>query len=234
MEGEFKPASEIPAAERKREWLRYYSPKRIHEQLLEVRMLAGLPIASVLEIGPYLGLVTAMLDNAGFEVTTMDMIAPSFERPRRPHIEMDLTEIEPKRLEGFDCILCCATLEHLPFEAAETALRAFHASCVPYVLISVPYQGTQAFFQAYLNRYLFRQHFSFKKLRFLRTFRSDPSAGGHGHKWEIGYKGRALKDFERLLTEIGFTIRRREFSYPSYCVFHLLERRGPGGPDEPD
>ena len=70
MAGEFKPASEIPAAERKREWLRYYSPKRIHEQLLEVRMLAGLPIASVLEIGPYLGLVTAMLDNAGFEVTS--------------------------------------------------------------------------------------------------------------------------------------------------------------------
>ena len=99
------------------------------------------------------------------------------------------------------------------------------------MLISVPYQGTQAFFQAYLNRYLFRQHFSFKKLRFLRTFHPDPSAGGHGHKWEIGYKGRALEDFERLLTEIGFTIRRREFSYPSYCVFHLLERRGPGGPD---
>ncbi len=224
MAGEFKPADRTTAEERKREWLRYYAPKRIHEQLLQVRMLAGLPVATVLEIGPYLGLVTAMLDNAGFEVTTLDMIAPSFERPRRPHLEMDLAAPEAERLRGFDCILCCATLEHLPFEVAQAALRAFHAAGAPYVLISLPYQGTQAFFQAYWNRYLFRHHFSFKKLRFLRPFAPDPVGDPHGHKWEIGYKGRSLKAFEALLGEIGFTIRRREFSYPSYCVFHLLER----------
>ena len=28
---------------------------------------------------------------------------------------------------------------------------------------------------------------------------------------------------ERLLADMGFTLRRRDFSYPSYCVFHLLE-----------
>ncbi|MGB8275443.1 MAG: class I SAM-dependent methyltransferase [Alphaproteobacteria bacterium] len=224
MEGEFKPAAEIGREERKREWVRYYSEKRIYEQLLQVRMLRDLPIHKVLEIGPYYGLVTAMLDNAGYEVTTLDRIAPSFARPARPHITMDLTAIEPERLAGFDCIMCCATLEHVYPEQAEAALRAFHAAGAPFVLISVPYQGVQLYLRAYLNGFTFKQHVSFKKFRALREFRFDPKADPYGHKWEIGYKGRSLRRFEAMLRDTGFSILRRDFSYPSYSVFHMLER----------
>jgi hypothetical protein len=203
--------------------MRYYSEKRIYEQLLQVHMLKGLPANSVLEIGPYYGLVTAMLDNAGYEVTTMDMIPRSFERPDRPHVVMDLTAIDIDKLRGFDCIMCCATLEHITYEQAVEALRAFRAAGPRYVVTSVPYQGTQLFLRLYLNRHAFAEHLSFKKLRFLRPFRFDAEADPHGHKWEIGYRGRSLRQFERMLREVGFKILRRDFSYPSYCVFHTLE-----------
>jgi hypothetical protein len=215
-----RPAAEITLQERRREWMRYYSPKRIYEQLLQVQLLDGLPVSKVVEIGPYFGLVTAMLDNAGFEVTTMDRNPPSFERPARPYIEMDLTAIDPAKLGGFDCIMCCATLEHVPYLQAQSALRAFRRSGAPYVLISVPYQGQQLFQQLYFNRYMFAARFAWKKLRFLKEFPGDPDP--MGHKWEIGYKGQSLKSYEAMLKDVGFTILRRAFSYPSFAVFHML------------
>jgi hypothetical protein len=223
MDEPWSPDRTFSAEERRQEWLRYYSWKRAHEQLLQVQMLKGLGVERVLEIGPYFGLVTALLDNAGFEVTTMDLVARQFERPETPHIEMDLTRLEPDKLAGHDCIMSCATLEHIPFDEAEAALRAFSKSGARYVLISLPYQGFQLFFQLYFNRLKWREHFSATKFRFLRPFRADPVGDPYGHKWEIGYKGQSLKSFEALLADIGFTLRRRDFSYPSYCVFHLLE-----------
>ena len=215
-----RPAAEITLEERRREWVRYYSAKRIHEQLMQVHMLDEFPINRVLEIGPYFGLVTAMMDNAGYEVTTLDRNPPSFERPARPFIEMDLTAIEPAKLKGFDCIMCCATLEHIPYPQAQDALRAFRRSGAPYVLISVPYQGHQLFHQLYVNRYMAAAHFAWKKLRFLKEFPGDPNP--LGHKWEVGYKGRSLKSYEAMLKDLGFAILRRAFSFPSFAVFHML------------
>lgn len=217
------PANAIDGQTRKREWLRYYSQKRIGEQLLQVQMLDGLAVDTVLEVGPYFGLVSAMLDNAGYAVTTMDVVAPSFAKPALPHVIMDLTAIEPGKLAGFDCIMCCATLEHIRYQQAEAALAAFHGSGSRYVVISVPYMGTQFFLRMYLNRHAFAQHVSFKKLRWLRRFSFDEAADPWGHKWEIGYRGYSLRKFERTLDSIGFKRLRREFSYPSYSVFYTLE-----------
>jgi hypothetical protein len=214
------PAEQISREDRRREWVRYYSPKRIYEQLLQVHLLDGLPIEKVLEIGPYFGLVTAMLDNAGYEVTTMDLCPPRFLRPARPYIEMDLTAVEPAKLTGFDCIMCCATLEHIPYPQAVAALRGFRESRAPYVLISIPYQGHQLFYQIYLNTMMFAAHFGWKKFRSFKEFPGDPDP--LGHKWEIGYKGRSLKSYEAMLTDLGFRILRRSFSYPSFAVFHML------------
>jgi hypothetical protein len=206
--------------ERRGEWVRYYSPKRIYEQLLQVHLLDRIPVNTVLEIGPYYGLVTAMLDNAGYDVTTLDHVPLRFERPRRPHIEMDLTAIDTAKLKGFDCIMCCATLEHIPYDKARAVLRGFRESGAPFVLISVPYQGHELFFQTYFNRHMFNAQFSWKKLRFLKNFSIDTDPTGH--KWEIGYKGMPLRRYEAMLKETGFTILRRTFSYPSFAVFHLL------------
>lgn len=214
------------AARRRREWYAYYSEKRIGHQWMQARLLEGLDARTVLEVGPYLGLVTAMLDNAGYDVTTLDLFPPPFERPRRPHIEADLATCEAGSIAGFDVILCCETLEHLPWTDAAATLAKFHESGARYLVLSVPYEGFQLGWSFYLNPFAWRHAFALKKFRGRKVFRvhDDP----WGHKWELGYRGYSVRRWERLVENAGWRIARREFTHPCRSVFHLCER-GDGG-----
>src|SRR5471030_442539 len=100
-----------PAAEQLlAEWHRYYGEKRIIQQWYQVHLLEGLAVRRVLEVGPYLGLVTALLDNAGYDVTTLDHVPRPFARPEVRHVQTDLAALQPGQISGFDAIICCETL----------------------------------------------------------------------------------------------------------------------------
>ena len=62
-------------------WLNYYSKKRITQQWLQLSLLGETDAKSVLEIGPALGGVTAMLVNANYAVTTLDIELKDFKYP---------------------------------------------------------------------------------------------------------------------------------------------------------
>ena len=203
-------------------WSAYYTAKRIGHQWLQVDLLNGLPARRVLEVGPYFGLVTAMLVHAGYDVTTLDLGPRRFDRPAAPHIEADLLALDPARIRGFDAILCCETLEHLPWHRVPDALAAFQASGARHLIVSVPYEAFQIAFSFHLNRHWFEHGFTLKKLRFLRRFRPEPAGG---HQWEIGYRGHGLTAWERMLTAAGWRLARRAFTQPCRSVFHVLERR---------
>ena len=66
-------------------WLNYYSKKRITQQWLQLSLLGETDAKSVLEIGPALGGVTAMLVNADYIVTTLDILPKDFKYPETPH-----------------------------------------------------------------------------------------------------------------------------------------------------
>ncbi len=204
------------------EWHRYYSAKRIGQQWIQVNLLKDIPVRKVLEVGPYMGLVTAMLDNAGYEVTTLDVLPRAFERPPRPHISVDLVGLEPTVIAGFDAILCCETLEHLPWEEVDGVLETFRDSGARYLIVSVPYEAFQIELSLYINRFMFRQRFALKKLRFLKSF--TPQAEPYGHIWEVGYRGRSLRAWESKLEAAGWRILLREFAHPTRSVFHVLDR----------
>ncbi|MSP82626.1 MAG: class I SAM-dependent methyltransferase [Alphaproteobacteria bacterium] len=210
----------------RRAWSAYYTAKRIGQQWLQVELLNRLPVERVLEIGPHLGLVTAMLDNAGYDVTTLDRAPRAFDRPAGPHIEADLLGLRPEQVRGFDAILCSEVLEHLPWEAVPGVLRVLRASGAPILVVAVPYEAFQVLVSLTLNRHRVRQAVQFKKLRFLRRF---PTEGGN-HRWEVGYRGHGLGAWERLLRQAGWTIARREFTHPCRTVVHVLraEDRGKG------
>ena len=215
---------EMDAAKRRSEWHQYYSEKRIGHQWMQVDMLAGLGVNRILEVGPYLGLVTAMLDNAGYDVTTLDLFPPPFQAPVRPNIEADLTKLKPERIEGFDAIMCCETLEHLPWTAAPEILSTFHASGARNLIVSVPYEGFQFAWSLYLNPFTWRQSLSLKKLRRFRAF--EPDDDPWGHKWEIGYRGYSVGRWEAAIKASGWRVVKRQFSHPCRSVFHLCERTG--------
>lgn len=99
--------------ERQHEWFRHYSEKRIVHQWLQVHLLADLEVERVLEIGPGLGLVSAMLANAGFTVTTLDIALTPHQRAEINHIQADLRTLDAADIADFDAIVCCETLEHL-------------------------------------------------------------------------------------------------------------------------
>ena len=67
-------------------WRTYYTEKRVGQQWKQLDLLSALPVQRVLEVGPHRGFVTALLDNMGYEATTLDIGRPFFERPKVPHL----------------------------------------------------------------------------------------------------------------------------------------------------
>jgi cyclopropane fatty-acyl-phospholipid synthase-like methyltransferase len=204
-----------------REWHRYYSAKRIGQQWQQLDLVGRFHRGGeILEIGPYLGLVTACLSNAGYEVTTLDLAERQFRAPDTEHIVADIRTLDPRTIAGFDTVLCCEMLEHLPWRQTDDVLRAL-AQSGRTLIVSVPYEGWQVFAQLYANRYTARQMFQWRKLRAFRRFpvRSDaPEA----HQWEVGYRGHSLTSWEQKFAAAGWTILHREFTAPTRSVFHVL------------
>lgn len=208
-------------------WHAYYSEKRIVHQWLQVELLKGLPVATVLEIGPYLGLVTAMLTNAGYRVTTLDIAGEGPRDGALRHIKADVRQLDPKALNGFDAILCCETLEHLPFAEVPGVLAAFHAAAAPYLVLSVPYEGPQLGLSLYLNPHVRPRFKFFRKVHFLRRFPKPQSEAWENHRWEIGYRDYPLRKFLRVVEAAGYRVLRREFTSGTRAVFLVCERREP-------
>ena len=207
--------------ERRREWHRYYSGKRIGHQWFQVHLLEGLEVETVLEIGPYLGLVSTMLDNAGYRVTSLDRLPRQCGSDRIAHIQRELDVVSAEDLAGHDIILCCETLEHLPWGDVNCYLRLFRDANPRHVVISVPFEGFQFNFSIYFNWHSWRHALALKTLRGFKRFKPWPNP--YGHKWEVGYRGHGLRDLEAKLVSAGFRIRRREFTSPTRSVFYVLD-----------
>ena len=202
------------------EWLAYYSRKRIIHQWTQLHLLGATDCYTVLEIGPALGLVTSLLVNIGYHVTTLDRGPRPFAYPNIPHLEKDICGLRSDEIGGYDAILCCETLEHIEWERVGSVLATFHESGAKYLIVSVPYMAFQVFLEIYLNRNVFRQYFSMKKLLWRKEFAAEPPGG---HQWEVGYKGCSLRVWENRLKSSGWSIVTRDFTEHCRSVFHLLK-----------
>ena len=201
------------------EWHRYYSPKRSAHQHMQLELLGRIPARRVLEIGPYLGYVTALLDNAGYAVETLDFGPRAFARPDVPHHDVDLTTLAPGTLTGFDAILCCETLEHIPWETAQATLRTLAATGSRFLIVSVPWSGADLTLSLHVTPHWLRAKLALKWPKSWRRF--TPSSGLMEHHWEVGYRGTSLAAWERALAAAGWRIRERVFTTPTRSVMHL-------------
>ena len=202
-------------------WHAYYTEKRIVHQWFQVDLLRDLEVRKVLEVGPYFGLVSAMLANAGYEVTTLDIASEPPEPGVTRHICGDIRKVRPEQMAGHDAIICCETLEHIPWEDVGAVLSRIAASAVPWLIISVPYEAFQLGFTLYLNRHVWRRRSFLKKLRFLSEFPVPPDDSWEHHKWEVGFKGYSVARLRDLLTDAGYEILRQEFTSGCRSVFFL-------------
>ena len=208
------------ATSSKQEWCAYYSRKRILHQWTQVHLLGMIDCEKVLEIGPALGLVTAMLANTGYNVETLDQAPRAFEFPDVVHHRKDLCDLRGDEIRGFDAIVCCETLEHIEWQRVGPILSALRDSGAKYLILSVPYMAFQIFAEIYLNSFTARQYFSMKKLLWRKEFTPEPAGG---HQWEVGYRGYPLTRWENRLRNSGWSIVKREFTGDCRSVFHLLQ-----------
>lgn len=209
--------------EQRENWFDYYTNKRVHHQFHQVELLRFLDVQTILEVGPYLGFVTSMLKNCGYDVTTLDFAEQRFSDPQVPHMQMDLSTDIAGKIPKFDVIICCETLEHLYWDKSLDVLKNFLDSKSRYCLISVPYEGFQFYHEIYFNLFMFSSRFQMRKLVHLLKFKQkheDPFE----HKWEIGYRGFPLRRWEAAIESTGWRIRRRSFSFATRAVFHVLEQ----------
>ncbi len=212
-------------------WHGYYTEKRIVHQWFQVHLLSSLTVKRVLEVGPYLGLVTAMLASAGYEVTTFDIAEkPPSSLGAKGHIQGDLTALDPARIRGFDAILCCETLEHLPWESVGGVLHGFAASGAPYLVISVPYEGAQIGWSFYANAHTLRHRLFTRWLRFVRRFRIKSLTDIDAHKWEVGYKGHSLAALKEKITASGWQPAAQHFTDGCRSVFLVCRNSVDRGP----
>lgn len=215
-------------ADIQRAWHDYYTDKRIQHQWMQVHLLDGLPVQRILEIGPYLGLVTAMLRNAGYEVVTFDIEQQVADELRSPSVELiagDIRDFDSASLaaRGFDAIICCETLEHLPFDQVGNVLAALAQVRARYLILSVPFMGSQLTFELYINRFVARKYTSLKKFMGFKKFpKPDNIDDWEPHKWEVGYRDTPLP-VVRSKIESHFNILQVKFTARCRAVFFLCE-----------
>jgi|TARA_B110000003_G_scaffold276376_1_gene322512 hypothetical protein len=209
----------------KRQWYAYYSEKRIVHQWFQVKLLENLPVQRIMEIGPAYGVPTALLANAGYEVTTLDFMERKL-LGASSHIIADLWKADPKVYSNQDCILCCEVLEHFPFEKSCDLLTKFYKSKVPYLVLSVPYNAPQLNFNLYINSHTVKKYTAFKFRNSFRSFKKgDPVDGQLGHQWEIGFKNYPLKKLKNAIKVAGWDILKYDFTAATRSVFIVAQNK---------
>lgn len=201
------------------EWIRYYSKKRIYQQWMQLHLLSKIEAENILETGPYMGFITSLLMNMDYDVTTNDVFDQQFNHPAVPHIKKDIRELRKNDLEKFDCVIACEIFEHIEWDYVDDVIKNFKSGGVKHIIVSVPYEGLQFFFQLHWTPWSFDKHTAIRKTHLMRRFKKH--ADPYGHKWEIGFKGYSVKAFARKFEAAGYKIAAREFSYGCKSLFFL-------------
>lgn len=163
-----------------------------------------------LEVGPGAGLLTALLKNMEFDVTTLDV-----NKLLLPDIVADVLNI-PCRNDMYDVVCAFEILEHLPFQSLTPALAEMSRVSKGRVIISVPDHAG-----------LKRSNFGFMMCLFGRTIQyySEPRpkykdiTNSEEHRWEIGIRGIEVRNVLESIKNAGMQCLKH---YLPCAYFHFF------------
>ncbi len=190
---------------------KYDDKNRFNAYQQQIELVKQLQPKSVLEVGIGNRFVASYLEQAGFAVTTVDVLK-SF----KPLVKASVLNI-PFNQNQFDVCMCCEVLEHLPFENFEKGLKELGRVSASKVLLSLPDSSHYFAFMVAMNRKEHRFLFSLPRLRRYRhVFDGE-------HYWEIGKEGYSLSKINASIEQCGFAIQKtfRLFQHP-YNRFYIL------------
>ncbi len=168
-------------------WLSYFY------QLDLVRSQAP---ASVLEVGPGEGIVTANLRQDGIRVVTCDIA-----EDLHPDVVGSVTSL-PFKDQEFDLALAAEILEHIEFKDVPLALRELARVASRHVVISLPHPGW-VFSLAFKLPLLPHLGFFFQTPFFWKEHKFNGE-----HYWELGKKGYPVRRFVAAAQAAGLTLVR--------------------------
>ena len=175
----------------------------------------GSQVKNVLEIGIFNSLLTEILRQSNYNVTTAD-IDPSL----KPDIMLDLTADFTLPKDKFDAIVLFQVLEHFPYEKSELALQKLAAVTKKYLVISIPNTTQYLSLQIKTSFLLKARHLLWEIPQFWST---TPLCDEH--YWELGLKGYPKKRFLESVAKAGLIVRE-EYVDPTfpYHYFLILEK----------
>lgn len=191
----------------------YLTPQRLasvgHQIALANSHFAG---CDFLEIGVGSGLTAQLLREQGTLVTTLDI-----DERLCPEIIGSVTKI-PMPDASVDCFICCQVLEHLPWEALESALEELFRVSRKGGIISVPTNRPFVQVSWYSAIRTFKRRFP------VFWIRNQPiRVINDTHYWELGSNVRTV-DFQSALAK-KFTITKdyQANENPYHHFFCLLK-----------
>lgn len=191
----------------------YNSPRRWTSFSQQYRLVRrNLQNGTVLEVGPGNGVVTHMLREAGYDVTTAD-IADDLD----PDTVADVRDL-PFDDNAFDAVCAFEVLEHIPFEDVETALQELRRVSSTYVFVSLPYARMTIEFSAKLPMLPQTQ-----QVVSIPTYRLFDHEFDGEHYWEVGKKGYSKYRIDTLLSDYFRVNSCEENPYETYHLFYVLE-----------
>jgi len=116
--------------------LSYNNLERFISYYYQIETVRKLNVKNVLEIGAGNKFVASILKDVGIDVTVCD-----FDISLNPDIVSDVRDIKLPN-NGFDLVLACQVLEHIPFEDVSKALTEIVRISRRYAVISLPYRST--------------------------------------------------------------------------------------------
>ncbi len=188
----------------------YDSKERFLSYWDQIAASRALKPASILEVGVGTRFYSRYMADHGYSVTTVDI-----DRTRAPQVCGSLTAL-PLGAAGWDLVVCCQLLEHLPFDTVPRALGELRRVTRRHLLVSVPNCAPTLGLTFRIARKLERVW----TVPIPRP--AKPSVFDGQHHWELGQRGytvqRLVSTFDRACLAVERAWRVGQFPYHHFFV----------------
>ena len=196
----------------------YNSVERFCSYAHQLKLIAGLDVQSILEVGPGTFLVSDALKRRGYDVTTCD-----FDPDLGADVTADVRRL-PFEKSAFDLVMACQVLEHIPFEEFDKAVEELRRVASRYVLVSLPHRhtGLTMLLRFPLIETLFKRKFIEFGCRVSAPFGGFEAS--KQHYWEIESAKTKLSLIRSKLSKGFASFRESRPVLNKYHYFALLEK----------
>lgn len=196
----------------------YDSLIRFISYYYQIDLVHRLQPTSILEIGIGNRTVSTYLRNNHYKVTTCD-----FDRRLLPDVNADIRAV-PFCNDGFDVVLACEILEHIPWDQIPEVLLELRRITSSHLIISVPFCSKTfeiVIKPPFIHRFL-KTPFIDIFLRLPCFYQKDVFDGQH--YWEMGRKGRSIQTIRRTLHQHFEILREGRPILDPYHYFFVLKK----------